>query len=611
MHSIQLNRWFILTQYATSIICIVTTLCTLGLISLNLDRGFDITDESIYILSSQYPELVGPSTSRFGYYTGILYSASLENLKVFRFLGVSMLALASLQLYRSMVVNLQIPNSNLLSGFALLSTIVSSCLVYYSPWVMTPSYNWMALIAAVIVASSTFSISRYRIQESEDYSYVRASIVIACACTLGFLAKPTTGVGLALTSGLWIVASKLTPSKKVRILGMIGLVGLTSLLLHSLFFENGPEQLYHNLKRGAELAWIQGSGYEFSKLIENAYLDLSSIIVVTSQYLAKTSAVAAAIATSFCLFSIRSAWSDTGLQFVTRSAMPCLLISAFIELYTADLINGGPNSTNLGSLTLAIAWIAVLMCTLCCLILSITEKNEDAFPSLRSVIGIFLFCVALSASFGFGSNNGLLRQMSFASMFLFISLILSCSIMDKLTRANVSLPICSMFICLFTYLVMSSAINQPYRTNGSLYLQTEEISFLGARGKLRVEPATAEYVADLRSLAASTGWKKRDTLIDLTGGSPGALVALGAKFLGSPAVLGAYPGSDELGYQVWANVDQSSLLQAWILLAPDGVRTLSPTLPIRLQLPFPQGYQLVGSVKTGHRQETQYLYKPL
>jgi hypothetical protein len=425
------------------------------------------------------------------------------------------------------------------------------------------------------------------------------------------LAKPTTGVGLALASGFWIIGSKMNSAKKIKILGITVIAGLTSLLLHSLVFESGPRHLYDDLKRGAELAWIQGSGYEFSQLIENAYLALCSIAAVTSQYLAKTSTVAATFAISFCLLCFRLDWSETGLKVATRVAMPCTLFSAFAELYAQGLISGGPNSTNLGSLTFAITWISVLVSTLHCLILRIAKRDVNAIPSFSSIVGVFLFCVALSASFGFGSNNGLLRQMSFASMFLFASLIVNCAIIDKLNRSNVSLPVGSMFVCLFTYLVITSATSQPYRTNGSLSDQTSEVKFLAGKGSLIVEPATAKYVNDLLSLAGSAGWQKGDTLLDLTGGSPGALVILGAKFLGSPAVLGAYPGSDELGYQVWAQVNKDSLRQAWVLTAPSGSRMLSPELPERLQLPFPHEYQLVGSLKTGHRQETQYLYKPL
>lgn len=70
-------------------------LCTFFLIVFNINRGFDITDESFYIMWSRHPGDVAAWFSRYGFYTGILLRLAGGNFVLFRFLGLlSLLAAA-------------------------------------------------------------------------------------------------------------------------------------------------------------------------------------------------------------------------------------------------------------------------------------------------------------------------------------------------------------------------------------------------------------------------------------------------------------------------------------------------------------------------------------
>ena len=57
------------------------------ILGLNSSRGFDITDESFYVISASQPENILASTTQFGYYTGLLYLISGKNIAVFRILN--------------------------------------------------------------------------------------------------------------------------------------------------------------------------------------------------------------------------------------------------------------------------------------------------------------------------------------------------------------------------------------------------------------------------------------------------------------------------------------------------------------------------------------------
>ena len=85
-----------------------------------------------------------------------------------------------------------------------------------------------------------------------------------------------------------------------------------------------------------------------------------------------------------------------------------------------------------------------------------------------------------------------------------------------------------------TLKILDNAYNKPYRLNSNIGLQDIEVQFLGVDGIIKVDNITAKYVNDLKDITIKSGWKKRNLLIDLTGGSPGALVILNARLVGKP-----------------------------------------------------------------------------
>ena len=68
----------------------------LGVLVFNADRGFDVTDESYYILNSIYPFDIFSVVTHENYYTGLLFYLSGYNLAIFRVFGIIVLLLSSL-----------------------------------------------------------------------------------------------------------------------------------------------------------------------------------------------------------------------------------------------------------------------------------------------------------------------------------------------------------------------------------------------------------------------------------------------------------------------------------------------------------------------------------
>jgi hypothetical protein len=111
-------------------------------------------------------------------------------------------------------------------------------------------------------------------------------------------------------------------------------------------------------------------------------------------------------------------------------------------------------------------------------------------------------------------------------------------------------------------------------------------------------------------MAGNAGWEKGMALIDMTGGTPGASVILGSRVLGRPWLIGGYSNSREYVKTILSRMPRSMLKAAWVLEAPQGERSIPIAVLNELHLDFPGAYKKVGTLKTGHRNEEQVLWRP-
>ena len=120
----------------------------------NSSRGFDITDESYYILAAKYPEDIFSVLTHEGYYIGLLYWVSGYNLSYFRSLGILLLIFISihfaLELHKYISKKLDY-TTNIWDKLLFIVPISTGSLSFYKSWLSTPSYNWLALVSVILV----------------------------------------------------------------------------------------------------------------------------------------------------------------------------------------------------------------------------------------------------------------------------------------------------------------------------------------------------------------------------------------------------------------------------------------------------------------------------
>ena len=170
----------------------------LGMLIFNSNRGLDLTDESFYILNSIYPFDIFSVVTHENYYTGLLFYLSSYNLAIFRVFGIIVLLLSSLwfsiELYKYIEERYQL-DYDIYNKFYFILIISLSSLVYYSYWLLTPSYNWLSLVAMILILASIFRcINNIKIIRGKlftlEYFYIGFSL------SLLFMAKPTSLLGL-------------------------------------------------------------------------------------------------------------------------------------------------------------------------------------------------------------------------------------------------------------------------------------------------------------------------------------------------------------------------------------------------------------------------------
>jgi hypothetical protein len=586
------------------------------LLAFNVGRGFDITDESFYILWSRNPRDVLASITQFGHYTGILYSLANENLAVFRLLGLLLLLITagffwhSLERYWHHLRKVLVANH---SRWLSLSVILSGTVAYYRYWMLTPSYNWLALISILLVAAGLLRAAvNAGVRDgnpSGNLSLLGYGLLVGMGAGLSFMAKPTTAAVLAVIFFYFTGVTSLRCRWKVFVAGSILSSGIF-IVIHVIVFENGFFPFYVELRDGLELGKLLGSSHTIMEISLQAYGDLKQI----PHRLIKDAGLAFLLLFFACVFIQYKRTQKKEIRTLFIIALILVITVTWIQLWKTGYWVGGQSAgTRIGFGGMAFSFV-LFFSTLSTLVLWNNKKlevNSSNGVQFRQWLALYVFLLLLAVAFAFGSANGLIRQMSGAFVFLSAASLYSAFWIDQYINKKYLGSAVSLLLVLSVCLVLTLAYENPYRLPTGVKNQIEPVTFTGNKGSIFVDKKTAKYVNDLKRAAIDAGWKRETTLIDLTGASPGTTVILGGRAPGIPWLMGGYKGSNDFARFALSMASSSTLNLAWVLTAPGGSIRLSNKILSHLDLNFPDAYKAVGKLKTGHRIEKQVLWRPL
>jgi hypothetical protein len=175
-----------------------------------------------------------------------------------------------------------------------------------------------------------------------------------------------------------------------------------------------------------------------------------------------------------------------------------------------------------------------------------------------------------------GTAQNVVRQMGYGAVFwAFSAFVLTrAQFQDGAGRIAVSVLLASGLAV--TVALVTARTEFPFQQHAALRLQNVPIS-VGptAHQALLVDRETARYFTELGAELQRLGFRRGDGMIDMTGQSPGIVFAIGGVALGEPWLLGNYPGSTAFAKRALARVSCEQLVNAWILVAPEGERKIS------------------------------------
>ena len=591
-----INRFFLF--------CLTVILVYISfLLASNTSRGFDITDESYYVLAAQHPEKIFSVVTHEGYYTNLLYRLSGYNLSNFRLIGI--LILISISVWFGVTLYKYILKKNYYTNdswdkFLFVVAVSIGSLSYYKLWLITPSYNWLSLVSILLFFISLFCIVNNKEQNNNKY-ITKDYILLSFSLALAFMAKPTTALLLMIVSFLFIFYEFKNINLKRALPSVII---LTSLIVaaHILILDNGFDNYYEKLTESMERMSLMGGGHtlgsrytDMVKLLQEFFFDKFYFHQINQLFIY-----------GFLLV--------VSLLFIFRTKINALniyLIVILVVLFSYGYMmfyNGLDDNLKLlwfRSVELLFLNFGLIMFAT----LFVNQKRAYIIKLLKIVPLLFILILG-SFAYKFGSNNQIIYAMSESMLFVVGAFLVLNFTFDKELSINIFLGLSVFIVSIFIYYSIQYAYKHPYRLITSIKKQTEDVALLGG---LRVDKMTKTYIESLQKIKNNNVSKdKKISLIDITGGSPGANVILNADFFDSQWLIGGYPGSNIYVKRILKTYKNTQKFkEAWILISPQGTRKLDLKILNQLGLNFPYAYKKIGTFTTAHRNEKQELWIPV
>jgi hypothetical protein len=529
------------------------------------NRGFDFTDEGYYLVWIQDPGRFDASASQFGFVYHPLHSlfeGSIVRLRqanvVLTFLGAWLLADTILRRAAAPGGTRRMARLSVSAGLA------TASLAIFDTWLLTPSYNTLALQGVCITIAGCVLCS------GREPGWRSGGVLVGIGGWVVFLAKPTSAAALAVLC----VAYLLTTRSLLRSIrpAMVAGFALASVTIWAM--DGSIAGFVERLRSGADLMRLLGAGHTWHDAfrIDGPQLRLVDWMAI----LVAASVVAAAILTA------RS--HDPRLQ-RTGSVLnaTCLLLTlACLMGWLQFGFLAGPFQ---GIIVAALPIAGVL-----------TAVRARGDRMQHAALAAFL--LLSSCAYAFGTVNNYWVKSSSVAVLWVLTGGIAAAIGSDAERVLPRLVPVAISAQLLTAALLSLGWNHPYRQPDAIPDQRYAVELGEGSSRIRISSGFGRYLAAVRSGAADAGFETGIPIIDLTGQSPGILYALRAESLGHPWLLGRKPGSNEFASWALRQEPCAKVGLAWVLDEPGGPRSLSPSVLSAVGTDLGSNYRVVAVWET-------------
>lgn len=536
-HSTKLRALF-----AVAALISLALLCRMLLVA---DRGFDLTDEGFYLLSMERPERYEFTSTLFGYVLHPLYQGVGGSVAALRVANIVLTFGTCGLFFETLFVTTGI--STQLTRWERLFAVTafaSSALVLFDLWILTPSYNSLALQGIFLAVSCGLRAGGRR-----SLAWL---VGLGVGGWLVFMAKPPAALLLGLAMLLQL--RQHTPRFWSAVFTAGG-VAFGLLLWTAFALAGGPVAFIEQLATAARL--VSGVDHSIAQLFDFGPPSMGRMDLLM---------VAAALLFGWVMPMLKPMLGAGSVRFYALFAAP--LLSALVCVVSGERWisqSGALAALLLLPLAATAGWM---------LIHGRARHPAEAVSTLlpqQHRLSIVLFCV-MPFVFAFGTNNNLWMWMGHAGAFwVGAAVLLGAGSNDPESSRERLLVTGSLTVAVAAALTMS-AMRVPHRLGGPVDAQTELLRVRGS--DLRVLPKTALFLRSAIEASSAAGLEQGRFVMDLTGGSPGLVYAIGGASFGLPWFIGGYTESDEALQRLSREMSCDTLAEAWLLVEPNGSRSI-------------------------------------
>lgn len=553
--------------------------------------GIDFTDESFYLVWLSNPFIYDFSLTQFGFVYHPLYRVLDGDIVALR--QANILITFGLAWGLSDVFLASLAPESREKSVALHTAaagLATSALIVFDSWLVTPSYNTLALQALLITG-----IGLVLAEKAINSKSVSGFIIIGVGGWLAFMAKPSTAMALAVGVFCYLIFSR---KFSIGMLLLAAFSAILLLLVSALLIDGSVIGFVQRLQLGFEFGQYLGGNYAFTQILRVDGFQLTKAVkqVILFVFLAS-------------FLAVWGVWIQK-----TKGMLISLVLCSLFLLHIFLLINGEIQKILIVSQFQGLIIFGVVFATvLIGLIFSRVEILRKITASQWAIACLFLLMPHIYA---FGTNNNYWLTGSSAAIFWLLApmILIGPMIRERVTWIFLlPLVVATQTV---TATLLHTGIEQPYRQPETLRFNDTTQEIRREKSALILSKDYATYINSINTSARAVSFDKGTPVIDLSGQSPGVLYVLDAENIGQAWNIGGYPGSLKLAKAAFSSTPCEKIAKAWVLFESHGPRSIPTELMSSLGANFPNGFEQVGVWRTAKgvggytTSRIQELYKP-
>ncbi|MDB4749805.1 hypothetical protein OAF83_02750 [Rubripirellula sp.] len=527
-----------------ALVLLLETVLILGWVLRKADHGFDLSDESFYMIWIERPLEYPVSAYQFGSVLSLPFGFLSSDLVVFRQFNIlTTYGLAFIVAYQLLGAWLQRLACTILVRLAVAAAFALPSLTVMTYWLMTPSYNSLNGVAFLLVCVAVFS------NPQTDRRQMITALLIGLGGYLSFMAKPTSAavLGVMVLVFVWGIERWCWKSLVVAVCTAF------SLLLISMCWVAG-DPISFVLELRETLSLDTHPDYSFFRLIRwnSPHLDtrwrmtfgVASVLLVVLLRVVNRKG-----AGEFCVLPVR------GLSCVLLGLGAFGVVAAWFDFQTFSVGFLEYRDDEYGRkeryLFLSLLSVAVF------------AAYFREMDRRRLAAACFLFW--LPYAFAFGTNINCWDKGATIAFFWVISLVVAISALPPRKSHLSYVILIASFLPLFCVLDLEYAYNNPYRQE-SFTESTRKPVAIG-RGKTEVMMAedTADLVELLRQETKAAGFEEGMPVLDLTAQGVGLIYMIGGYKFPNVWSKAGTPWAEKRLRQLLVQRRDEGLENLWIL----------------------------------------------